>query len=166
MPLQKNCFKHPPRQKFNVSRQKKDALGLMRKYLSLEEQRPSGHILAILSVHFLGAQINPGKTEKTLQKLDLLKRYNQTRACQKHESHLGASVQQIPLLPVLSIFYSIYRGFFQQKSLNGSNTGNVYKENYSVLTDILTTTDKDSTAARVFATPGLAQEKEIHKIKP
>lgn len=67
---------------------------------------------------------------------------------------------------MLFIFYSIYRGFFQQKSLNGSNTGNVYKENYSVLTDILTTTDKDSTAARVFATPGLAQEKEIHKIKP
>lgn len=43
----------------------------MRKYLSLEEQRPSGHILAILSVNFLGVQINRGKTEKTLQKLDL-----------------------------------------------------------------------------------------------
>lgn len=46
----------------------------------------------------------------------LLKRYNQTRACQKHESHLGECVQQIPLLPMLLIFYSIYRGVFSTKS--------------------------------------------------
>lgn len=98
----------------------------------------------------------------------LLKRYNQTRACQKHESHLGERVQQIiPLLPMLFIFYSIYRRVFSTKSPLMVVTLETCVQR-ELQTDSIFNRYLNNASLRIqqlpdFGTKELPQEKDIHK---